>query len=128
VLAESDYVVVILPLTDETRGSLGEAMLSKLRPEAVLVNMARGGILDEPALAAMLREGRLRGAVLDVFDEEPLPEASPLWDVPNLVVTPHVAGFSRDYLHRVFEIFAENVRHLEAGEPLRNEIPRERGY
>ena len=128
VLAESDYVVVILPLTEETRGLLDAATLSKLRTDAVLVNMARGGIVDEAALAGLLREGRLRGAVLDVFEEEPLPEASPLWDVPNLVVTPHVAGFSRDYLPRIFEIFAENVRHLEAGEALRNEIDRKKGY
>jgi phosphoglycerate dehydrogenase-like enzyme len=128
VLAESDYVVVILPLTPETRGSLDASLLSKLQPEAVLVNMARGGIVDEPALAAMLREGRLRGAVLDVFEQEPLPETSPLWDVPNLVVTPHVAGFSRDYLPRSFEIFAENVRRLERGDPLHNAIDRARGY
>jgi len=128
VLAESDHAVVILPLTGETRGLLDEAMLARLRPEAVLVNMARGGIVDETALARMLREGRLRGAVLDVFEEEPLPEASPLWDVPNLVVTPHVAGFRRDYLERVFEIFAENVLRLEAGRPLRNAIDRARGY
>jgi phosphoglycerate dehydrogenase-like enzyme len=128
VLAESDYVVVILPLTPETRGLLDAARLSKLRREAVLVNMARGGIVDEPALADLLRDERLRGAVLDVFEEEPLPESSPLWDVPNLVVTPHVAGFRRDYLERVFEIFAENVHHLEAGEPLRNRVDRAKGY
>lgn len=128
VLAGSDHVVVILPLTGETRGLLDEAMLAKLRREAVLVNMARGGIVDEAAVARMLREERLRGAVLDVFEEEPLPETSPLWDVPNLVVTPHVAGFRRDYLERVFEIFAENVRRLEEGRPLRNEIDRARGY
>lgn len=128
VLAESDYVVVILPLTPETRGRLDAALLSRLRPEAVLVNMARGGILDEAALAALLREGRLRGAVLDVFEEEPLPESSPLWDVPNLVVTPHVAGFSRDYLPRSFENFADNLQRFERGEPLRNEVDRERGY
>lgn len=128
VLSESDYVVVILPLTSETHGSLGAAVLDKLRPAAVLVNMARGGILDEVAVATMLREGRLRGAALDVFDEEPLPATSPLWDVPNLVVTPHVAGFSRDYLPRSFEIFVDNVRRLERGEALLNEIDRERGY
>ena len=74
----------------------------------------------------MLREGRLRGAALDVFDEEPLPLRAAL-DVPNLVVTPHVAGFSRDYLPRSFEIFADNVRRLERGEALLNEIDRERG-
>ncbi|MBW2312745.1 MAG: D-2-hydroxyacid dehydrogenase [Deltaproteobacteria bacterium] len=128
VLAEADYIVVILPLTPDTAGSLDATLLSKMKPEAVLVNMARGGIVDEAALATMLREGRLRGATLDVFDEEPLPESSSLWDTPNLVVTPHVAGFSRDYLPRVFEIFAENVLHFEAGEPLRNEIDREQGY
>jgi len=128
VLAESDYVVVILPLTPETRGSLDAALLSKLKPEAVLINMARGGIVDEAAIATMLREGHLRGAALDVFEEEPLPATSPLWDVPNLVVTPHLAGFSRDYLPDSFEIFFENVRHLECGEPLRNEIDRARGY
>ncbi len=128
VLAESDYVVVVLPLTKETRGRLGAEALAHLRPEAVLVNMARGGILDETALAAMLREGRLRGAALDVFEEEPLPASSPLWDVPNLVITPHLAGFSRDYLPAVLGIFAENVRRLERGEPLRNLVDRQRGY
>ena len=128
VLAESDYVVVILPLTPETRGSLDAATLSKLKPEAVLVNMARGGIVDQAAIATMLREKRLRGAALDVFDEEPLPASSPLWDVPNLVVTPHVAGFTRDYLPDSFGIFAENLRRLERGDPLVNEIDRARGY
>ena len=128
VLAESDYVVVILPLTPETAGSLGAEALGKLRREAVLINMARGGIVDEAALADMLRNGSLRGAALDVFDEEPLPAASELWDVPNLVVTPHVAGFTRDYLPDSFAIFAENVRRFERGEPLLNEIDRTRGY
>jgi len=128
VLTESDYVVVILPLTPETRGSLDAKMLSNLKREAVLVNMARGGIVDETALAAMLREDRLRGAALDVFEEEPLPPESPLWDVPNLLVTPHVAGFSHDYIQRVTAIFLDNVTRLERGDPLRNEVDRERGY
>jgi phosphoglycerate dehydrogenase-like enzyme len=128
VLAESDYLVVILPLTPETRGALGASALSKLKPEAVLVDMARGGIVDETALAALLGAGRRRGAALDVFEVEPLPAESPLWEVPNLVVTPHLAGFSRDYLPRVFEIFVDNVRRLERGQALRNEIDRERGY
>ena len=90
--------------------------------------MARGGIVDQAAIATMLREKRLRGAALDVFDEEPLPASSPLWDVPNLVVTPHVAGFTRDYLPDSFGIFAENLRRLERGDPLVNEIDRARGY
>lgn len=128
VLAESEYVVVILPLTPETEGSLDATALGKLKSDAVLINMARGGIVDEPALVELLRGERLRGAVLDVFAEEPLPESSPLWNVPNLIVTPHVAGFTRDYLPRSFEIFAENVRRFERGDPLVNEIDRTRGY
>ncbi len=128
VLGESDYVVVVLPLTAETRGRLGARALARLRPDAVLVNMARGGIVDEDALAALLREGRIRGAALDVFEEEPLPPGSPLWEVPNLVITPHVAGFSRDYLPAVLALFAENVHRLERGDPLRNPVDRHRGY
>ena len=128
VLSESGYVVVILPLTDATRGSLAGALLAKMQPEAVLINMARGGIVDESALADLLRDGKLRGAAVDVFEQEPLPADSPLWNVPNLVVTPHMAGFSTDYLPRSFAIFAENVRRLECGESLLNEVDRHRGY
>ena len=128
VLAESDVVVVVLPLTPETRGLLDARAIAGMKPRARLVNVARGGIVDEPAVARALADGRLAGAAFDVFEEEPLPSESPLWDAPNLLVTPHVAGLFPDYMERVGELFVENIRRLEAGEPLRNEIDRSRGY
>jgi len=128
VLAESDVVVVVLPHTDETRGLLGAEALARMRPRAHLVNVARGGIVDEDALDHALREGRLGAAAFDVFEDEPLPPSSPLWDAPNLLVTPHVAGVSRDYMARVAELFFDNVRRLERGWPLRNVVDRARGY
>lgn len=128
VLRASDVLIVLLPLTPETRGLLDARALALLPARALLVNAARGGIVDEAALAAALAEGRLGGAAVDVFEHEPLPEASPLWDAPGCIVTPHVAGLTRDYMQRVGEIFVDNVRRLEAGEPLRNEVDPRRGY
>jgi phosphoglycerate dehydrogenase-like enzyme len=128
VLEQSDAVVVLLPLTPETRMLLGEQHLSRMREGALLVNLARGGIVDEEALADSLKRGHLGGAALDVFDQEPLPPESPLWDTPNLLVSPHMAGLSGDYLDRALEIFFENLGRLERGERLRNAVDRERGY
>lgn len=127
-LREADYVVVILPLTPKTRNFMNGALLLNMKQDAVLINISRGGIVDETTVANMLREGRLRGAAFDVFQEEPLPESSNLWTIPNLIITPHVAGGVPDYMERVLEIFTDNVRRLENGEPLRNEIDRSRGY
>ena len=128
VLRAADFVVVLLPLTPETRGSLGARELGFLKPSACLVNLARGGIVDEDALAEALRAGRLAGAALDVFAEEPLPASSPLWDTPNTILTPHVAGLGPGYMERLSEIFAENLDRTERGLPLRNEVDRARGY
>ena len=125
---QADYLVVILPKTPRTLHLLDAKVLADLRPDAVLINMARGGIVDETAVANMLREGRLRGAALDVFAEEPLPESSDLWMVPNLIITPHVAGLVPDYLDRILKIFIDNLKRLEDGKPLINEIDRARGY
>jgi len=127
-LQQADYLVVILPKTPQTLHLLDAKVLGNLRPDAVLINMARGGIVDENAVADMLREGRLRGAALDVFAEEPLPESSDLWMAPNLIITPHVAGLVPDYLDRILKIFSDNLKRLEDGQPLINEIDRARGY
>ncbi len=128
VLREADFVVVLLPLTPETRGALGARELAWLKPTAYLINLARGGIVDEDALADALRSGRLAGAALDVFAEEPLPASSPLWSAPNTILTPHVAGLGPGYMERLTEIFAENLDRIENDLPLRNEVDRARGY
>lgn len=128
VLRAADFVVVLVPLTPETRGSLGARELAWLRPSAYLINLARGGIVDEDALAEALRAGRLAGAAVDVFAEEPLPASSPLWDAPNTILTPHVAGLGPGYMERLSEIFTENLGRIENGQPLRNEVDRARGY
>jgi phosphoglycerate dehydrogenase-like enzyme len=128
VLRRADFVVVLLPLTPETGGSIGARELGFLAPGACLVNLARGGIVDEDALADALRAGRLAGAASDVFAEEPLQPSSPLWDAPNTILTPHVAGLGPGYMERLTEIFAENLDRLEAGRPLRNPVDRARGY
>jgi glyoxylate/hydroxypyruvate reductase len=128
VLAESDLVVVLLPLTDETRGFLSRERLARMKRGAYLVNLARGGIADEDAVAEALRGGRLAGAAFDVFATEPLPPESPLWDVPNLWITPHMAGGFPEILDETTRLFAENVARLERGDPVRNAIDRGRGY
>ncbi len=108
-LAESDVVSLHLPLTPETRGLLGAEQLGRMKRDAILVNTARGGIVDEAALSAMLREGRLGGAALDVFDSEPLPAGSPLAGAPRLILTPHVAGVTLESNERVSSLIAERV-------------------
>lgn len=128
VLSESDHLVILLPLTPETRGSIGARELARMKPGACLVNLARGGIVDEAALATALRDGQLAGAACDVFAEEPLPASSPLWDAPNAILTPHVAGLGPRYMENLSEIFAENLDRIEKNLPLRNEVDRARGY
>lgn len=128
VLAESDYVVVSLPATADTRGLLDEDALAAMKPTAVLVVLSRGGIVDENTLARMLHAGALRGAALDVFDREPLADDSPLWSTPRLLLSPHMAGLSHDYLARAFALFAQNVERLEAGVPLLTPVDLSRGY
>lgn len=128
VLARADVAVCLLPLTRETRGLLDAAMLANLRPEACLINLGRGGIVDERALAEMLRQGRLAGAALDVFEDEPQPPGSPLWDVPNLIMTPHVGGAYPRYLPDIARLFADNVRRVEAGRAPLTPVDPGRGY
>jgi phosphoglycerate dehydrogenase-like enzyme len=121
-LARSDYVVLACPLTEETEGLLDRAAFERMPDSGVVVNIARGGILVQDDLVAALEDGELRGAALDVFDEEPLPEESPLWDRRDVVLTPHMAGSTPHYWERCADIFAENYERFLAGEALRNRI------
>jgi len=127
-LERSDAVVVTAPETPETRGMLGREALARLRPGAVLVNVARGSLVDEEALVEALRSGHLRGAGLDVFRAEPLPADSPLWSLPNVVITPHVSGVSRGFWRREVDLILDNLARWRRGEPLRNEVDRDAGY
>lgn len=127
-LAQSDYVVLAVPLTPETTGLIGEAELRTMKPTAYLINVSRGLVVDEGALIRALEERRIAGAGLDVFQREPLPSDSPLWRMENVIVTPHIAGGSGIYNYRVTQIFCENLRRYLAGEPLLNVVDPQRGY
>jgi phosphoglycerate dehydrogenase-like enzyme len=128
VLPRADFVLVTAPLTDETRGMLGEEELALMKPDASVINMSRAGLIDYDALAARLTSGHLSGAVLDVFDPEPLPSDSPLWDCDNLIISPHVSSDPLDYTDRVLDIFVENLRRYTEGESLVNVVDARRGY
>jgi (S)-sulfolactate dehydrogenase len=110
-LARSDVVSLHLPLTPQTRGLLGREKLALMKRDAILINTARGGIVDEPGLAGMLREGRLGGAAIDVFEQEPLAAGSPLSGAPRLILTPHIAGVTLEANERVSALIAERVEH-----------------
>ncbi|MHB0869721.1 MAG: D-2-hydroxyacid dehydrogenase [Chloroflexota bacterium] len=127
-LPRCDFVLVVLPLTPETRGLIGERELRAMKPSAHLINVARGHIVDEAALARALREGWIAGAAFDVFGQEPLPPESEIWDLPNLIVTPHIAGGTLPYLDRATEVFRGNLRRYLAGEPMVNVLDKEKGY
>ncbi|HLI90711.1 MAG TPA: D-2-hydroxyacid dehydrogenase [Ktedonobacteraceae bacterium] len=127
-LALCDYVVLSMPLTGRTAKMIGEAELRAMRPDAYLVNIARGGVVDEPALIRALQEGWIAGAGLDVTDPEPPRNDSPLYDLPNVILTPHVAGATEHYERRLAELFADNLRRYRAGQPLRNQYDARRGY
>ncbi len=121
-LAEADIVSLHVPLTDETRGLIGPAELAAMRPGAVLVNTARGGLVDETALVAALGSGRLRGAGLDVFGEEPVAPDNPLLALPNVVVAPHMAWLTPETLERSLAVAFENCRRLAADLPLVHQV------
>jgi phosphoglycerate dehydrogenase-like enzyme len=120
--ALADHLVLALPLTEETRHLVGAQVLAGMKPSAVLVNVGRGALVDEPALVAALAERRIAGAALDVFEVEPLPAESPLWSLPNVIVTPHSAGTSPANWERASALFADNLARYVRGEPLRNEV------
>jgi phosphoglycerate dehydrogenase-like enzyme len=127
-LPDCDFVVVSLPLTSETDHLFGNAALSAMKPGSYLVSVGRGKVVNETALIQALQEGKIGGAAMDVFEEEPLPKDSPLWTLPNVIVTPHVAGFSKRYNERAIELFSENLRRYMEGAPLYNTFDIHRGY
>jgi phosphoglycerate dehydrogenase-like enzyme len=120
--ARCDAIVLALPLADETRGLVNADVLSAAKPGSWFVNIARGEIVDEAALVEALRDGPLAGAGLDVFATEPLPEESPLWSLPNVIVTPHSSGTNRGNHERATEIFLDNLARYVREEPMRNEV------
>ncbi len=127
-LARSHYVVLALPETAATHGLMDADRIARMRPDAVLVNVSRGGIVDEEALADALRDGRLRGAALDVFQQEPLPPDHPLWAAPGALVTPHTSGYSHAFWERELGLVRENVDRWVSGRPLLNVVDVAEGY
>ncbi len=121
-LARADFVVLAASLSAETEGLIGEAELRAMQPTAWLINISRGRVVQEETLVRALKEGWIAGACLDVFREEPLPDASELWSLPNVVVTPHNSGWSPLNLERGTEVFLENLQRFAAGRPLRNRV------
>jgi phosphoglycerate dehydrogenase-like enzyme len=119
----ADFLVLACPLTDETRNLVDAGVLAAMKPTARVVNVARGRVVDEPALIAALREGRIGGAALDVTADEPLPQDSPLWDMPQVLITPHTAGETHSYEDNVLDMMMENIERLWRGAPgLYNQI------
>ncbi len=127
-LAESDALVVCAPETDETRGILTRERLARMPCGSVLINVARGSLIDEPALIEALRSGHMRGAGLDVFATEPLPDDSPLWSLKNTLLTPHVSGVSRAFWRREVDLILDNLERFSSGAPLRNRVDPRVGY
>jgi phosphoglycerate dehydrogenase-like enzyme len=127
-LRECDYVVVCVPLTPETRGLLNAEVIASMRPSAYLVDISRGGVVEAAALLSALRDRKIAGAALDVFVEEPLPQDHPLWQLPNVIITPHISGNTPNYDQWATELFAENLRRYLNGLPLLNRFEQERGY
>lgn len=128
VLRRSEYLVLITPHTDETEHMIGAAELALLPTGAVLINIGRGALIDQPALIAALQSGQLGGAALDVFDTEPLPQESPLWELPNVLVSPHSGSTSDRENERLTELFCENLRRFLAEQPLLNVLNLETLY
>lgn len=127
-LGECNYVVLALPLTDESKQLIGDAELRAMKSSAFLINIARGGLVDERALVLALKENRLAGAGLDAFAVEPLPRESQLWHFENVIIAPHVSAATPNYDDRAVDLFAENLRHYMAGETLLNLVDKAKGY
>jgi phosphoglycerate dehydrogenase-like enzyme len=127
-LALADWVVLVAPQTRESVRMMGAPELARMRPGARLVNLGRGALVDEAALVAALEAKRIAGAALDVYEHEPLAESSPLWAMPDVILTPHVSGLGPRYWERAMDLFAANLRRYLAGEPLENVVDKKAGY
>jgi phosphoglycerate dehydrogenase-like enzyme len=125
---ECDFVVITVPLTSETRKLIGAEELAALKANAYLIDISRGGIIDQTALLSALKDNRIAGAALDVFSEEPLPSDHPLWKLPNVIITPHISGITPYYDQRALALFTENLQRYLEGSPLHNQLNRQRGY
>jgi phosphoglycerate dehydrogenase-like enzyme len=127
-MAASDYVLVVTPLTSETQGLIGRTEIAAMKPTAVLMNIGRGPVVDEAALIHALESGRIRGAALDVFTNEPLPADHPFWRMSNVLLSPHTADRVEGFLVPAFECFLENLDRFLNGDPLRNVVDKKAGY
>lgn len=127
-LSEADFVVVTLPITEQTKDLIGRDHFAAMKPTAYFLNVSRGGVVQESELIRALQEQRIAGAGLDVVAEEPLPAESPLWDMPNVIITPHLSAISPVYLDRAIQLFAKNLELYVQNKPLFNLIDKARGY
>jgi phosphoglycerate dehydrogenase-like enzyme len=127
-LARCDYVVVATPLTLETRGMIGEPEFAAMKPTAVVINVGRGPVIDEKSLIDVLSARRIRGAALDVFDEEPLPQGHPFYKLENVLLSPHCADHTPDWLENAMRFFIEQFERYLTGEPLLNVVDKRLGY
>jgi len=128
ILRESDYVSVTLPLTEHTRKFIGARELSAMKPSAYIVNIGRGEVIDEHAMVDALKAGKLGGAGLDVFEHEPLEASSPLWELENVILTPHISGANRGYMDKACQLFVENLKRFASNRPLLNVVDPKLGY
>jgi phosphoglycerate dehydrogenase-like enzyme len=128
VFRQADYIALAAPVTDSTKAIANAERLALMKPDACLINVGRGPLVDEAALAAALREKKIGGAALDVFPKEPLVVDSPLWDVPNLLITPHTAALTDKLWERHYALFSENLRRYLAGQPLLGVVDKRKGY
>jgi phosphoglycerate dehydrogenase-like enzyme len=127
-ISRCDYVVVAAPLTSETRGMIGEAEFAATKPTAVVINVGRGPVISETAMIGALSSGRIRGAALDVFDHEPLPPGHPFYKLDNVLLSPHCADHTPDWLDNAMQFFIEQFERFRKGEPLRNVVDKKLGY
>jgi phosphoglycerate dehydrogenase-like enzyme len=123
-----DYIVVSAPLTPETRGMIGEPEFAAMKPNAVVINVGRGPVIDEAAMVRALTEKRIKGAALDVFDHEPLPAGHPLYALENVLLSPHCADHTPDWLEQAMRFFVAQFERFAKGEPLQNVVNKKLGY